>query len=175
MKSRCVEREEIFALAKSMLSGRKERTVRVHVESCPACRQVFEGYRGLDSLLEEWKPETGPSPWFDARVRAAVARAEADRPSYGFFGHTWIYWLAVPVLAALLVIAGVAVLHNLALHPVARPMAVVARAVPAQASRPAIPAQSKMDENLSVLEDYDMLSSFDVISELPKGNNKIAD
>jgi hypothetical protein len=58
---------------------------------------------------------------------------------------------------------------------VARPEAVATSTVAARTKAPAVNQQAKMDENLSVLEDYDMLSSFDVISELPKGNNKLAD
>jgi Putative zinc-finger len=175
MKSHCIERERIFALAQGMLSGRQERKVKMHVEGCASCRQVFEGYRSLDGLLEEWNPAAEPSPWFDARVRAAVASAEARRPSYSFFGLAWNRWLAAPVLAALLILAGIAVLRTPSLHPVARPEAVPASPVTAQVKSPASEAQSKMDENLSVLEDYDMLNSFEVISELPKGNNKVAD
>lgn len=53
MKSNCIEREKIFALAQGMLSGRQERKVKAHVEGCAGCRQVFEGYRRLDGLLEE--------------------------------------------------------------------------------------------------------------------------
>jgi Putative zinc-finger len=175
MKGRCVEREKIFALAQGMLSGRQERKVKAHVEGCADCRRVFEGYRRLDGLLEEWNPAVEPSPWFDARVRAAVASAEAGRPSYGFFGLAWNRWLAAPVLAALLVLAGIAVLRTSSLHPVVRSEAVPVSPVTAQVKSPASGAQSKIDENLSLLEDYDMLSSFDVISELPKGNNKVAD
>jgi hypothetical protein len=175
MKSNCVEREEIFALAQGMLSGRQERKIKAHVEGCTGCRQVFEGYRRLDSVLEEWSPAAEPSPWFDARVRAAVASVDPAPPSFGFFGLAWNRWLAAPALAALLVVAGTVVLRTPSLHPVARPEAVPASVAAARAKVPAVNQKSKMDENLSVLEDYDMLSSFDVISELPKGNNKLAD
>ncbi|HEY6293678.1 MAG TPA: zf-HC2 domain-containing protein [Terriglobia bacterium] len=191
MKSNCMKREQIFALAESMLSAREEEQARAHLAGCEDCRKVFESYRRVDSVLDEWMPEAEPSPWFDARMRAAVAAAGSANRSRGFLGLTLNRWLALPAMASLLVITGVVAYRDLRSRPSGGPgntaaVTSAARAVQAApAAQVASPAgapaheaatqELKMYQNLPVLEDYDMLAGFDVISELPKGSGKIAD
>jgi hypothetical protein len=174
----CVGREQLFAMAHEMLSGREVKRVKAHVEACAGCRQALEGYRRLDTILDEWKPAAEASPWFDARLRAAVASVEPARPSRGFFGLAWNHWIAAPALAALLVASSLIALRYARLHS-GRPEAARAPAAPLTAVTPA-PSQAaaqelKMYQNLPVLEDYDMLAGFDVISELPKGKDNAVD
>jgi hypothetical protein len=167
-----------------MLDGREASEMRAHVESCANCRTVFDGYRKVDDVLDRWSPEAEPSPWFDARVRTAVASRQPARAARGFFGLDLNRWLALPVLASLLVVAGVVTFRRpsrVPIHPVVVPAASTvavpaARAVSTAPAAPQSAAQElKMYQDLSVLEDYDMLAGFDVISELPQRNKKVAD
>jgi predicted anti-sigma-YlaC factor YlaD len=180
MKNQCVEREKIFALAQDMLSGREQQETRAHVESCQSCRNVFQSYHRLDAVLDEWSPAAEASPWFDARLRAALA-AQAERPS-GFLGLSWSRWMAAPALASLLVVASIVMLRQgrFLNHPQSGATTKVAvvtapAAPPAPTKTQVTNDELKMYQNLPVLEDYDMLADFDVISELPKGTHKIAD
>jgi len=181
MRSDCVEREKIFALAQHMLSEREQQEVNAHLEACENCRGLLQNYRHLDSVLDEWSPAAEPSPWFDARLRAAV-EAQAQRRT-GFFGNlSWRRWMAAPALASLLLLASLVVLRSgwIGHHPQessvaqAPPVAAKPKVVPVTEAQ-AANQELKMYQNLPVLEDYDMLANFDVISELPKGNHKIAD
>jgi len=182
MKNHCLQREQIFELAEGMTGERETASMRAHLENCAECRKVLAGYQRLDGVLSKWNPPVEPSPWFDARVRAAAS--ERVRGTTGFFGLTLNRWLAVPALASLLVVVGVIALRrparvNLQPAPVraaARVSTPPARAADQLPAAPQTGAQEvNMYQNLSVLEDYDMLAGFDVISELPKGSGKVAD
>ena len=184
MKNHCLQREQIFELAQGMAGAREAASLMAHVENCAECRKVFESYQRLDNVLSQWNPPAEPSPWFDARVRGAAASARPARGQTGFFGLSLDRWLAVPALALLLVAVGVIALRRPSRVKVGpRPVAAAVHvsAPPAQAAnqRPAAPEtgaqEVNMYQNLSVLEDYDMLAGFDVISELPKGSGKVAD
>ncbi|HEV2424960.1 MAG TPA: hypothetical protein VGZ29_09045 [Terriglobia bacterium] len=184
MKNRCLEREQIFELAQGMAGEREAASRMAHLENCAECRKVFAGYQRLDDVLSEWNPQVEPSPWFDARVRAAAASGRAARGASAFFGPALHRWLAVPVLASLLVVVGTVVLRhrsrvNVPSAPVAAAAHVAVPPAPAGSQPPAAPQtgaqEVNMYQNLSVLEDYDMLAGFDVISELPKGSGKVAD
>ncbi|HEV2382300.1 MAG TPA: zf-HC2 domain-containing protein [Terriglobia bacterium] len=181
MRNNCVEREKIFALAQHLCSGREEQEVSAHVEACESCRSVFQSYQRLDSVLDEWAPTGEPSPWFDARLRAAVA-AQAARPAPSFWSPSWSRWMAAPALAALLLVATVVVIRNARVADGSGAGSgshgAMVAAKPNAGSAPQAQAASqelKMYQNLPVLEDYDMLADFDVISELPKGSHKLAD
>jgi len=200
MKSHGVKREQIFALAHGLLSARQEEQTRAHLAGCLECRKVFEGYRSLDSVLDEWKPEAEPSPWFEARLGASLASAGSATRSRGIWGLTLNRWLALPAMGLVLVIAGAVAYRSFRPHPAGgrggtAPVTAAAPASPhtlstsAPAAGPAVQVASttaaprpeaatqelKMYQNLPVLEDYDMLAGFDVISELPKGSGKVAD
>jgi anti-sigma factor ChrR (cupin superfamily) len=69
---KCLDQEQLFAYAHRLLEQREEETARAHVDTCPRCRAALEEYARLDAVLDEWKPSE-PSPWFDARLRQALA------------------------------------------------------------------------------------------------------
>jgi hypothetical protein len=179
MKNTCPKREDIFALSQGILAGREAREAKAHLEDCAHCRNVFERYLRLDSVLAGWTPAVEPSPWFDARLRAALASAKpaSASPAFAWWGFAWTHWLALSTLTALLLAVAILTRHDLRLQH-QRSAAVAAQV--AQTEKPA-PIQSeaaqelKIYQNLPVLEDYDMLANFDVISELPKGSSKVAD
>jgi anti-sigma factor RsiW len=129
----------------------ERRGVEEHLASCAACHARAEQLRGVWSVLEE-VPAIEPSMGFDARVRAAVA-AE-PRPG-------WFRWLVPqPRLAfamALLLVVSVWLVKlpmlptNTAVHPMA--------------------AQNDTEKfqeinDLGVLENYEVVTKFDALSEL---------
>ena len=204
---KCFEREQLFAYCHRLLAAREEEQVRAHVAECAACRAVVKEYGKLDTLLDGWRPAE-PSPWFDARVRAAIA-AESAKP-YRFrspFSLGWVRWLA-PALGVVLVLTaalavwrsrrsperlvtptvaslpasrapqnGVAPAPGPAPVPVPTPQ--MARPQPVETPRPVTAAAKAGEdelglyENLTVLEDYDLLANFDVLSELSRGEKKV--
>jgi hypothetical protein len=172
MKEEHCERHQLFALAERLLAGREEREVAAHVTECAGCRAIVESYRNVDSALDAWKP-LEPSPWFDARVRAAVRAAEpANRPRT-LFGLEWSRVLSPALAAMLVVVAGTVILRD-RLRPGSHPGEKLA-AVQVIHGNPAAPAQTqraqsaqqelKMYENLGVLEDYDLLANIEGIPE----------
>jgi len=179
MKNKCPNREDVFALSQGMLAQQEEKYVKCHLEECADCRKVFEGYRRLDAVLDGWAPGAEPSPWFDARLRAALARAKpaSASPSFGQWVSSWTRWVALSALTAMLLAGAVVARHNLRLQHQQRALAAiqVAQTVKPAAVQSEAAQELKMYQNLPVLEDYDMLANFDVISELPKGSAKVAD
>ncbi|HUI40637.1 MAG TPA: zf-HC2 domain-containing protein [Terriglobia bacterium] len=174
-----MKRERVFALSQGMLSESDEREARAHLEGCESCRAMLEGYGRLDAVLEEWSPATEASPWFDARVRAAAAAVRPARSKRPVFGLSLDRWLATPALAALLIVSSVLIIRDFRLHSPATPPSAPSANL-AAASAPPVRSQAgaqelNMYQNLPVLEDYDMLADFDVISELPRRNHKVAD
>jgi anti-sigma-K factor RskA len=180
MKSKCPNREDVFALSQGMLAEQEAKRVKAHLEDCADCRNVCERYLRLDSVLDGWAPSVEPSPWFDARLRAALASAKPASEPAGFGLWTavaWPRWLALSAFAALLLAGAVVTRHNLRLqHQRSAPVAVqIAQTEKPAAVQSDAAQELKMYQNLPVLEDYDMLANFDVISELPKGSTKVAD
>ncbi len=181
VNSNCLEREQIFSHASKMLDARKENEVRAHLESCAACRAIAAEFDKLDAVLDAWRPAE-PSPGFDARVRAAVTASDSAKPR--LFGIHWSQFVAPACLVVLVVVATLVVFERrrpAASRTTAYPTAGQAApppkqgsALPAQASAPADENELSLYQNLPVLEDYDMLANFDVLSELPKGEKKIA-
>jgi len=175
----CTEREKLFGYAQRLLEPREEHEVRAHLESCPTCRAAAEEYLKVDTLLEEWTP-LEPSPSFDARVREAVEPSGASRSLLGLFGFPGLRWMAPALVTVLVVVAFVAVLHvrhgRRAAHAPAQ-----ASSMPAAPDAPSAPPtetmggeeEVKLYQNLFMLEDYDLLAEFDLLSELPKGETKV--
>lgn len=174
---KCVDREKIFAYTHRMLAPDEEAEVGRHLEACDACRPVAAGYRRLDALLDEWKPAE-PSPAFDGRLRSVLSAAGA--PPRGLFGLRWMPVLA-PALTVLVFFVAVLVVRERGRETPAPAPAQSARHAPHPAPPPAevettdeqARSELTMYQNLLLLEDYDMLRDFDVLSELPRGGKKV--
>lgn len=179
MRNTCPKREDIFALSQGILAEREMKSVKAHLGDCVTCRNLFERYLRLDSVLDGWMPAVEPSPWFDARLRAALASLTPASASTGFrwLGSSWARWLALSGVTVCLLAGAVLTRHTLRLHRQQSSAAVtqVARSEKPNAVQSEAAQELKMYQNLPVLEDYDMLANFDVISELPKGSSKVAD
>lgn len=192
----CVEREQLFAYVARMLEGREETMVREHLEQCARCRTAAEELRRLDAVLDEWRPAE-PSPWFDTRVRAAVAAMRAKKTRRPFFAWPWEK-LWVPALALLVIIvAALAILRTrpspqapqpvaqkeqpmqpaATKSPEAQPEMLAQSETPSAAqpgtATPSVEDELTLYENLGILEDYELLANFDILSELPHGGQEV--
>jgi hypothetical protein len=187
----CLDREQIFYLEHGMMGSREAESAQVHLACCKACRQAAAEYRAVSRALDGWKVN-GPSAWFESKLQARLAACGNQR--VGFFGLPWRHWLAPASLAAMLVFGMVMVRQIRQPGRKSSPASALssrpARAVQAsprtqmQAGTAHLPAEAETkpaeDEltlyrNLPVLENYDMLANFDVLSEMSSGDAKAAD
>jgi anti-sigma factor RsiW len=117
------------------------RAVETHLVDCAACRARVEGFQGVWSMLGEL-PQHEPSAAFDARLRARLATEPAHQGFWSGILPSPRFALAVTVLAVFCV--------WLSSRPVQQPAPVGTE------------AEFRMIQDLPVLENYDLLSSFDV-------------
>ena len=132
----------------------ERRAVEEHLTSCAVCRARSEEFRVLWDVMDEL-PVLSPSPAFDASLRARIA-AEPAR------GGFWD-WLPSPRLA-FATTALVAVSVWMVSMPQVTPNGA---AIEAKISRVSVESDFRMIRDLPVLENYDLLSKFDALSELP--------
>ena len=143
----CARMEErILPYVDGRLKDGERREVEKHLAACAACRRRVEEFRAVTGLLDEL-PRIEPSPVFDMRVHARVA---AQPPK-----QSWWAWLApsprVAFAASMLLLATVWIALRPAEQPVNTPE-----------------AEIRMMEVLPVLEDYDVLSNFEPMTDLPQ-------
>lgn len=140
----CTKMEgKILPYVEGRLKESERLEMEKHVSACAACRLRVNEFRAVSGFLDEL-PEIEPSAAFDVRVRARVA-AEPVKQS-------WWAWLAlsprVALVASLLLLATVWV-----------------------GSRPYEPSaqdEAQINQNLTVLENYDVLSEFGALTDLPQ-------
>lgn len=150
MNCSTVEKNSI-AYLDGRLDARHRREVEEHLAGCDACRARARELREMWGILDE-APALRPSPGFDAAVRMRIAQ-EPNRSGL------WS-WLAMP--SPRLAIGVTAVLAFSIWLSSLRPAA--------QAPPPIVTtsdAEFRMIADLPVLEDYDVLTNFEALSELP--------
>ena len=163
-------REEDFI---QYLDGRLNEAARAeldrHLAACADCRGRVDELRGVMGVLGEWQA-AGPSPRFDAALRARLAEEPASAPP-------WFAWR--PAYAAGLAAAAVLVLGVYLWPPTAPdvpapvtqfPPPPVTPGVPPVVATPRTPAGQGTDElaafdNPVLLENYELLEQFDVLFE----------
>ena len=127
------------------LKAHEAREVETHLAACAACRLRVSEFRAVSGLLDEL-PQMEPSGAFDARVRARVAAEPVKR--------SWWAWFApsprVAFAASMLLLATVWI-GSRPTHP--------------PSNLPVDPEQIAND--LPVLENYDVLSNFEALTDLP--------
>src|ERR1700719_2664045 len=132
------------------LKEKEQREMEKHLVACPACTVRVNEFRSVSSLLDEL-PQIEPSTAFDVRVRARIA-AEPIK-------QDWWSWLGaaprVLVAASMLLLATVWVGH--------RP----ADSTNVASSTGPDESQIMQDQDLPVLENYDVLANFEHLTELP--------
>jgi anti-sigma factor RsiW len=136
---------KILPYVDARLKASEMAEVEKHLASCPACGLRVREFRAVSSLLDEL-PAIEPSPAFDVRVHARVSAEPIKRGWWASFAPA----PRVAFAASLLLLATVWL-----------------------ASRPADTALSASDieninQNMSVLENYDVISDFAPLSELPQ-------
>jgi hypothetical protein len=197
---KCLETEKLIGYAYRLTDEPVASEVRAHLADCPRCREIVEKHGRLDALLNEWKAAE-PTPGFDARVRQAVEAQQAGRWGWSFWGRQWARGLALASIAVL-IIAGVVWftqsrfgVSNSSSAARREPPRVSGAQTPAQVANlpsPAVmphagmrPAQTvpelklagvalNEDKDAQALEDYDLAANFDLLSELPKGERRVA-
>src|SRR5215472_5515502 len=129
---------KILGYVDGRLKESERLEVEKHLATCGACRLRVNEFRAVSSLLDEL-PVIEPSPAFDLRVHARVAALPVTQSG-------WAWFMPAPrvaIAAAMLLLATVWV--------GTRP-----------SPQPPIPP-----DDMAVLENYDVLSNFDVLTELP--------
>ncbi|HLJ23578.1 MAG TPA: zf-HC2 domain-containing protein [Candidatus Acidoferrales bacterium] len=134
----------------------ERHAVEAHLAACAACRSRAEEFRSLWSVMDDL-PAISPSPAFDASLRARIA-AEPQRR--GFWD-----WMPSPRLA-FAVTALVALSVWMSSMPRVMP-SLPAAPQTAQVNKVGADFDFGMIRDLPVLENYDVVSKFDALSELP--------
>lgn len=130
------------------------RAVEEHLSGCAACRTRAEEFRAVFSALDDL-PELSPSPSFDATLRAAIAVEPARRPFWNWAPSPRLAF-AVTALVAMSVWIG-------SMPRTKKPLAITGQI--------STEADFGMIRDLPVLENYDVVSKFDALSELPNATD----
>jgi anti-sigma factor RsiW len=141
---------KLIAFMDGRASDADRRVVESHLAECAACKARVEGFSGVWSMLNEM-PVVEPSHAFEARLRARMA-AEPQRVS---FWTGMVAMLPSPRLAL-----AVALLGIFSLWQSSRPVAVNETATPVSSD-----AEFRMIQDLPVLENYDLLTSLDALTQ----------
>ncbi len=116
-----------------------------HLSTCAACRLRVNEFRAVSGLLDEL-PVIEPSAAFDVRVHARVAAEPSKR--------SWLVWFApsprVAFAASMLLLATIWLGSR-----------------PSDSSLSATDIE-KINQNMQVLENYDVISEFAPLSDLPQ-------
>jgi anti-sigma factor RsiW len=147
--------KKLIAYLDGKLPIAERRQFEAHLAACAACREQTEGFRSMWNVLDEL-PALAPSPAFDAQVRARVAQ-EPRRAGF------WSWIVPSPRMAFAATALLIASIWISSFQP-------GRLAVVPPAGGPAVQnteAEFGMIKDLPVLEDYDVLTSFDALSELP--------
>ena len=131
------------------VDGRLKESERLemekHLSTCGACQLRVNEFRAVASLLEE-VPQIEPSAAFDVRVRARVAAEPVKQGWWALF----IPSPRVAFAASLLLLATVWV----ASRPTDRTLTAA--------------DEAQINQDLPVLENFDVLSDFGALTELPQ-------
>lgn len=174
----CFERERLMSYATRLLDPAEASKVEAHLAGgCETCRAVVNEYRTLDSVLDEWKPAE-PSPWFDARLRAAMAPRGSEKRGFLTALTPWPRWIPA-VAAALVVMVSLVAIRVHRTHvgsalagktqaSVSQPGgATVGAAPPPSTVQPGSVEAGTAETAQQAAEDDEMLANFDILSELP--------
>jgi anti-sigma factor RsiW len=146
--------KKLVAYLDGKLHTAERRQFEAHLAVCAACRERAEGFRSVWDVLDEL-PALAPSPAFDASVRA---RVEQEPRRVGF----WSWIVPSPRMAFAATALLIASIWLSSFQP-----ARVPATHPAGTAIQNTEAEFGMINDLPVLEDYDVLTSFDALSELP--------
>ena len=129
------------------LKASEMREVETHLKTCAACLLRVNEFRALSGLLDEM-PQIEPSGAFDARVRARVAAEPVKQSWWAGFAPSPRVAFAASMLLLATVWFGSRPNEPLAPEP-----------------------EAQVVSDLPVLENFDVVSSFDALSDLPQPVN----
>ena len=131
---------KILGYVDGRLKEAERLEVEKHLAACPACRLRVNEFRAVSDLLDEL-PVIEPSPAFDLRVHARVA-AEPVKQSW------WAWFTPSPRVAfaaSMLLLASIWI-----------------------GTRPGTQPPQIAQDDIPVLDNYDVISNFDPLTELPQ-------
>jgi anti-sigma factor RsiW len=152
MKCEDVEKG-LIAFLDERASAAERRDVESHLAACAVCRARVQEFPSVSNLLGEL-PAIEPSFGFDARVRQRVAA----EPQPG-----WFAWLVPQARLALSAAMLVALTVWMVKLPTNRPPAPVAAPL---AAAPSSDQDFDAVKDLGVLENYDVVTNMDALSQL---------
>jgi anti-sigma factor RsiW len=137
----------------------ERHAVEEHLSGCASCRLRAEEFRMVWTALDDL-PAISPSPAFDASLRARIAAEPAPRSFWDWLPSPR---LAFAVTALLVMSVWLSSVPRVTTHP-----SMVSHAIESiQASKVTAESDFGMIRDLPVLENYDVVSKFDALSELP--------
>lgn len=140
------------------LAAAASRTsVEDHLRTCAGCRARVEGFRSVSQVLDGWEARE-ISPWFTARLRQRIAVQEAASWRAWAEGLRLLLHPGYATAMGFLIVAGSLAVWNTR---------------PASAPKAPIVAQQRIEETTPVVNDYEILADFDVLSDLEKKENKL--
>jgi len=126
------------------LKAGEMKEMEAHLKTCAACEMRVNEFRALSGLLDEL-PQIEPSGAFDARVRARVAAEPVKQSWWSVFAPSPRVAFAASMLLLATVWFGSRPNEPLAPEP-----------------------EAQVVSDLPVLENFDVVSSFDALSDLPQ-------
>ena len=137
----------------------ERHAVEEHLSGCASCRLRAEEFRALSSVLDDL-PAISPSPAFDASLRARIAAEPARRSFWN--------WMPSPRLAFAVTALVVMSVWLSSVPRVATNPSVVSQAIQSiEEHKVTAESDFGMIRDLPVLENFDVVSKFDALSELP--------
>lgn len=137
------------------LAVAERRQLEAHLAICTACQERAAGFRSVWDVLDEL-PALAPSPAFDNRVRSRV-RQEPVRAGF------WSWIVPSPRIAFAATALLIASIWLSSFQPARLVVTHPGGGTTVQNTE----AEFAMIKDLPVLEDYDVVTSFDALSELP--------
>ena len=126
------------------LKAGEMKEMEAHLKTCAACQLRVNEFRAVSSFLDEL-PQIEPSGAFDARVRARVAAEPVKQTWWSVFAPSPRVAFAASMLVLATVWFGSRPNESLAPEP-----------------------EAQVVSDLPVLENFDVVSSFDALSDLPQ-------
>jgi anti-sigma factor RsiW len=137
----------------------ERHAVEEHLSGCASCRLRAEEFRMVWTALDDL-PAISPSPAFDASLRARIA---AEPPRRSLWDWLPSPRLAFAVTALLAMSVWLSSVPRVTTHPTMGSHAIES----IQTSHVTAESDFGMIRDLPVLENYDVVSKFDALSELP--------
>jgi anti-sigma factor RsiW len=134
----------------------ERHAVEQHLSGCASCRLRAEEFRALWGALDDLPP-ISPSPAFDASLRARIAAEPARRSFWDWMPSPR---LAFAVTTLIVMSAWLSSSPSVTTNPSGMGQAI-------QANKVTVESDFGMIRDLPVLENFDVVSKFDALSELP--------